>query len=249
MKIHCLGTAGYHPNDTRQTSCYYLPEAGIALDAGTGTYRLPNVLAGTSLNILLSHAHLDHTAGLTFLLDVLANHPLDEIQIWGESEKLAAVRDHLFHPLIFPAKLNASWNPIDDAAEFAIGETKVSWRRQNHPGGSVAYRLDWPNGKRLVYSTDTTGDSSPEYVEWSRHADLLMHECYFRNEASEWAQETGHSWTDRVAEIATLNTPKKLLLTHMNPLEHASDPVQSDLIRERIDAETLIAKDGLKIEF
>ncbi len=102
MKIHCLGTAGYHPNDTRQTSCYYLPEAGIALDAGTGTYRLPKVLAGKSLNILLSHAHLDHTAGLTFLLDVLANHPLEQIQIWGESDKLAAVREHLFHPLIFP---------------------------------------------------------------------------------------------------------------------------------------------------
>ena len=118
MKIHCLGTAGYHPNDTRQTSCYYLPEAGIALDAGTGTYRLPKVLAGKSLNILLSHAHLDHTAGLTFLLDVLANHPLEQIQIWGESDKLAAVREHLFHPLIFPAPLDACWNPIDDAAEF-----------------------------------------------------------------------------------------------------------------------------------
>lgn len=249
MKIHCLGTAGYHPNDTRQTSCYYLPEAGIALDAGTGTYRLPKVLAGKSLNILLSHAHLDHTAGLTFLLDVLANHPLEQIQIWGESDKLAAVREHLFHPLIFPAPLDACWNPIDDATEFVIGETKVSWRHQDHPGGSVAYRLEWPNGKRLVYSTDTTGDSSPEYVAWSRHADLLMHECYFRNEASEWAQKTGHSWTDRVAEIANLNTPKKLLLTHVNPLEHASDPVQSDLIRERIDAETLIAEDGLEIDF
>lgn len=249
MKIHCLGTAGYHPNDTRQTSCYYLPEAGIALDAGTGTFRLPNVLAGQTLNILLSHAHLDHIAGLTFLLDVLTNHPLDQIQIWGEADKLAAVQQHLFHPLIFPASLDASWNAIDDHEEFVIGETRISWRPQNHPGGSVAYRLEWPNGKRLVYSTDTTGDCSHEYVSWSRDADLLMHECYFRNEAAEWAQKTGHSWTDRVAEIATQNTPKKLLLTHVNPLEHGSDPVQSDLIRERIDAETMIAEDGMEIEF
>lgn len=249
MKIHCLGTAGYHPNDSRQTSCYYLPDSGIALDAGTGTYRLPQFLTGSSLDILLSHAHLDHTVGLTFLLDMLANHPLDRIQIWGESDKLDAVRDHLFHSLIFPARLEASWNPIDDSAEFAIGETRVSWRRQDHPGGSVAYRLEWPNGKRLIYSTDTTGDTSPEYITWSRHADLLMHECYFRNEAAEWAQTTGHSWTDRVAEIARLNTPKKLLLTHINPLESASDPVESDLIRQQIKAETLIAEDGMAIEF
>lgn len=249
MKIHCLGTAGYHPNETRQTSCYYLPDAGIALDAGTGIYRLPKVLRGKSLDILLSHAHLDHVAGLTFLLDILSKHPVERIQIWGESDKLAAVREHLFHPLIFPADIEAKWNAIDESPEFVIGDTTVTWRHQEHPGGSVAYRLEWPDGKRLVYSTDTTGDRSPGYVEWSRHADLLMHECYFRNEASEWAQKTGHSWTDRVAEIAVLNSPKKLLLTHVNPLEHESDPVQSHLIRERIEAETVIAEDEMEIEF
>ena len=87
MKIHCLGTAGYHPNNDRQTSCYYLPESGIALDGGTGTYRLPAVMQGNSLDILLSHAHLDHTAGLTFLLDVAVAYPLERIRIWGEAEK------------------------------------------------------------------------------------------------------------------------------------------------------------------
>ena len=249
MKIHCLGTAGYHPNDSRQTSCYYLPDDGIALDAGTGIYRLQKFLNGDSLDILLSHAHLDHTVGLTFLLDILAKHPHIQIRIWGESDKLEAIREHLFHPLIFPANLEASWNPIDDTSEFLIGETKVSWRRQDHPGGSVAYRLEWPSGKRLVYSTDTTGDTSPKYIAWSHAADLLMHECYFRNEASEWAQQTGHSWTDRVAEIARQNTPKKLLLTHVNPLDCASDPVDSNLIRQKIEAETLIAEDGMTIDF
>jgi len=207
------------------------------------------LLTGNSLDILLSHAHLDHTAGLTFLLDVLVNHPLDRVQIWGESDKLAAVREHLFHPLIFPANLEANWNPIDDLSEFVIGETRVSWRHQNHPGGSVAYRLEWPDGKRLVYSTDTTGDSSPEYIAWSRDANLLMHECYFRNAAAQWAQKTGHSWTDRVVEIAILNTPKKLLLTHINPLEEDSSPVEHDLIREQIEAETVIAQDGMEVEF
>jgi len=249
MRIHCLGTAGYHPNESRHTSCYFLPDAGISLDAGTGVFRLPELIKTDSLNILLSHAHLDHTAGLTYLHNILFKHPVNRVQIWGESEKLDAVQQCLFHPLVFPAKLEAQWNPIDETPEFKIGETQISWRPQDHPGGSVAYRLEWPNGKRLVYSTDTTGDTSPEYADWSHNADLLMHECYFRNQTSDWAQKTGHSWTDRVTEIALMASPKKLLLTHVNPLENSSDPINSDLIRQQINAEVLIATDGMTLDF
>ena len=188
MQVHCLGTVGYHPNDSRHTSCYILPAQGVVLD-GTGVFRLAQAVATDEIDLLLSHAHLDHTFGLTNLLDVQFERPgLKKLRIWGESEKLAAVREHLFHELIFPAPLDAEWCEIDGKQEFAIGNAKVSWRAQDHPGGSVAYRLDWPDGKRLVYATDTTGDTSPEHADWSRDADLLMHECYFRDEAQQWAR-------------------------------------------------------------
>ena len=153
MKLHCLGTAGYHPNASRHTSCYFLPESGIVLDAGSGLFRLAPLVQTDSLDILLSHAHLDHTLGLTFLLDVLFElktvhkQPVRELRIWGEAEKLRAIRQHLFSELIFPVQLDrqlgAQWCEIDDLDEFTIGRTQVSWRRQEHPGGSVAYRLDW----------------------------------------------------------------------------------------------------------
>ena len=44
MKLHCLGTGGYHPSEHRHTACYYLPELQLVLDAGTGMFRLPNQL-------------------------------------------------------------------------------------------------------------------------------------------------------------------------------------------------------------
>jgi ribonuclease Z len=249
MRLHCLGTVGYHPNDSRHTSCYFLPESGILLDGGTGIYRLAKLIETETLDLLLSHAHLDHTVGLTFLLDVLFERPVERLRIWGESEKIAAVRDHLFHELIFPVPLNAEWIPIDDQSEFRIGEIDVGWRRQEHPGGSVAYRLDWPQGKRLVYATDTTGDTSGEHASWSREADLLMHECYFRDSASEWALKTGHSWSSRVAEVAAASKPKKLLLTHINPLEASDDPVELESIQAKVESEVILATDGLTIEF
>lgn len=249
MRLHCLGTAGYHPNEARHTSSYFLPESGILLDGGTGTFRLAQHIQTDHLDVLMSHAHLDHSFGLTFLLDVLFQRPVKEVRIWGERAKIESISQHLFHDLIFPVPLKATWMPIDDQPSFQIGNATVHWRPQTHPGGSVAYRIDWSDGKRLVYATDTVGDTSPEHAEWSRNADLLMHECNFRDGSEKWAVETGHSWTSRVAEVTRASRPKKLLVTHINPLETGDDPVDIETIRNNVDCECLVAEDEMVVEF
>ena len=260
MKIHCLGTAGFHPNADRHTSCYFLPDSGVLLDAGTGVFRLAPLIQTDSIDILLSHAHLDHVAGLTFLLDVFYQRPVKKVTIWGEQAKLDAVRNHLFSELIFPVQLDAEFRAIDDLTEFVVADNaRVSLRTQDHPGGSVGYRVDWAaegagEAKRLVYLTDTTGDSSENAIEWCRDADLMLHECYFRDSAEEWAKKTWHSWTSKVIEIAKAAKPKKLLLTHINPIENG-DSVELDTgveigrFRSDLAAEVQVAEDNMVLDF
>ena len=57
-----------------------------------------------SIDILLSHAHLDHVVGLTFLVDALAVTELEQIRLIGEAEKLRVVREHLYHELVVGAQ-------------------------------------------------------------------------------------------------------------------------------------------------
>lgn len=219
MQLHCLGTAGYHPNETRHTSSYFLPEAGIVLDAGTGTFRLPELIQTSQLDVLLSHAHLDHVAGLTFLLGILFQRPVDKVRVWGQAEKLNAVQDHLVNDLLFPVKLPVTWCPIDVLEQIELDGCRVTWRPQEHPGGSVAYRLDFANQKSLVYATDSNGEHDQETLDWMSSADILLHECNFQDHQKEWAIKTGHCYVGRVAEIARVTSPKQLLLTHVNPVE------------------------------
>lgn len=219
MQLHCLGTAGYHPNETRQTSSYFLPEAGIMLDAGTGTFRLPKLIETSHLDVLLSHAHLDHVAGLTFLLGILIRQPIDKVRVWGQAEKLAAVQNHLLNDLLFPVKLPVAWCPIDNLEQIELDGCRVSWRPQEHPGGSVAYRLDFANQKSLVYATDSNGEHDEATLDWMSAADVLLHECNFPDHQKEWAIKTGHCYVSRVAEIGKTTAPKRLLLTHVDPVE------------------------------
>ncbi len=121
MKLVLLGTTGYHPNDERQTACYMLPELGIVLDAGTGMYRARDLLATPTLDIFLTHAHLDHIVGLTFLFDVLYDKSLERVTVHGAADKLKAVREHLLAEPIFPVALPCDYRPLEAPVALAGG--------------------------------------------------------------------------------------------------------------------------------
>lgn len=246
MQIHCLGTAGYHPSEARHTSCYFLPEAGILFDAGTGLFRLTEHIKTGQLDILLSHAHLDHTMGLTFLLEIQQLHGLETVRVWGEAEKLRAIQQHLFSEPIFPAPLNVQWCPLAGAVALP-GKATARWFPLKHPGGSVGYRIDWPD-RSLAYVTDTTAEPDSEYIDAIRGVDLLLHECNFRDAQSEWAIKTGHSWATNVGELAAAAKVGQLVLVHLNPLEADDDPIGlSDV--QAVFPRTRIARDRLVIDF
>ncbi|MGH7140272.1 MAG: MBL fold metallo-hydrolase, partial [Pirellulales bacterium] len=85
MQLAVLGTAGYHPNEARHTACFMLPEVGVVLDAGSGFFRVGPRLLTDELDIFLTHTHLDHVFGLTFLFDVLYGRQMKRVDVHAEA--------------------------------------------------------------------------------------------------------------------------------------------------------------------
>lgn len=247
MKLAFLGTAGYHPNEHRQTTCVAIPEAGIVLDAGTGMFRLPQHLATDSIDILLSHAHLDHIVGLTYLLDILYQRPLQEVRVHGSADKLAAIREHLFAEALFPVEPPYVAVPIPSEDSFMLGKVRARHFPLRHPGGSRGYRLDFL-GSSLAYVTDTTAATDEPYVEAIRGVDLLIHECNFGDGMEDYAERTGHSCLSAVVDVASRAEVGALILMHFNPLTHGIDPEQLAAAQERLPS-IILAEDGMEIEF
>ena len=276
MKLILLGTTGYHPNDRRQTACLMIPELGVVFDAGTAMYRVSDYLTTNTLDIFLTHAHLDHVIGLTYLFDVLERHPLQQVTVHAEQKKLDALRTHLFSELLFPVMPPFHMQPIKQkvllasqlrasqlrASQLRASQLRATSQQANpfeanrgvlthfplrHPGGSIGYRVDWPD-RSLAYVTDTVAAPDVDYIDKIRGVDLLIHECYFGDESTEQAELTGHSCLTPVAQVAAAAGVGRMVLVHINPLLNDDRQIRLGEAR-KIFPHIQIGTDRMELEF
>ena len=251
MNVEFLGTGGYHPDAHRHTTCVLLPDSGLCFDAGTAFFRVPERLKDhgvTELDLVLTHAHLDHVVGLTYPLAHLERGTLTAVRVHGRAGKLDAVKTHLFAADLFPVLPDAfTWHPLPDAEAGALklaGGT-LHFREQTHPGGSLGLRFE-ADGKRFAFCTDTVAD--PATVDFARDADLLAHECNFRDGREALAGRTGHSTLGPVLDIAARSGAGRTLLVHVSPdADDPADPVGLSNLPEP-PPNVAVAVDGLRCE-
>ena len=251
MNVEFLGTGGYHPNEVRHTTCVLLPDRGLCFDAGSAFFRVPARLeaAGvTELDLILTHAHLDHVVGLTFPLAHLETGTLTAVRVHGRKEKLDAVREHLFSAHIFPVLPPAfTWHPLPEAesGSLPLAGGTLMFREQSHPGGSLGLRFE-AGGTSFAFCTDTLPD--PRTAEFARGVDLLAHECNFPDGREALATRTGHSTLTPVLNLAAAAGAKRLLLVHPDPeAPDPADPVGLESADVPL-SNVAVATDELRVE-
>ncbi|MEJ2275418.1 MAG: MBL fold metallo-hydrolase, partial [Woeseiaceae bacterium] len=113
MRIRVLGCSGGIGGGARTSAL--LVDDDVLIDAGTGIGDLELSSLDPIRHVFLTHAHLDHIAGLP----MLADHVFDPevavpLTVYARVETLQAVQDHLFNDVIWPdfAKLPTPDRPM-----------------------------------------------------------------------------------------------------------------------------------------
>lgn len=247
MKLVLLGSGGYFPTTRRHTACLMLPELGVVLDAGSGLCRLPDFLKTGTLDIFLSHAHLDHVVGLTYLVNIVPDEVARHTTVHGETAKLAAVQEHLFANLLFPVRPPLRFEPLTGSVPLPRNGILTSFPLA-HPGGSTGFRLDWP-GHSLAYVTDTTAALDAGYVACIHGVDVLLHEAYFPENLEGLSELTGHSWLKAVAQVAGAAQVGRLVLVHIDPLLEDDAAYDLDAAEFAASCKVDIGIDLMELEF
>jgi ribonuclease BN (tRNA processing enzyme) len=231
-----LGINGFFPYNGRQTACYMVikNDTAIILDAGTGisgllSEEIKGKLKGKHIHIILSHYHLDHTCGLSYLTGVTHNA---EITLFCPLYPLVKAKNinglkKLLSPPLFSLKLenlNIMVKEIDKE-NFKIGKINIKLLKQYHPGGSVGIRID----NDITYITDTV--VSAETARFAKNVKLLLHELWLTDKELKSAPlevdgkrpEEKHSYEGGVIKIATDSKCENVMPIHMTPWRTEKD--------------------------
>jgi len=226
MRVRILGCSGGIGAGLRTTSL--LIDDDLLIDAGTGIGDLSLPEMRRIKTVLLTHSHLDHTAGLPLLVDTIFE-TLDTqiaLQVYAREETLDAVRKHLFNWIIWPdfTKLPRPEKPVLTFHEFAPGTARDFGKRRvtsvpvSHTVPAVAYIVE-QQGKVFAFSGDTAeNDTLWDALNALPHIDALVVEAAFSNANEELARLSKHYCPKSLAsDLKKLRHPVPLWITHLKP--------------------------------
>jgi len=266
MEIKFWGTRGSIPAPGAQTlefggntTCLEVVLANghrVVIDGGTGLRLLGRHLLENHIpcrfHLLLTHGHWDHLLGIPFFEPIYLESTQVIVDGWPPAfQGMTRVFDSHMGDGFFPVAFDHLKANIDYLNTVAHGPLDldgvlIDSIRLNHPQGGLGFRFR--EGKHtMVFITDNElsaarGRRIPEFVEFVRGCDLLIHDAQYLPEEISERRGWGHSTYEEVVALAKAGEVHNLLLTH-------HDPSRSDGDVEKIVAlcrETMTAHSKLR---
>jgi len=240
MIIRCWGARGSIPVSGSQylnyggnTTCLEIRTKNdeiLIVDAGSGIRELGNVLLAENRYeyiILMTHAHWDHIMGFPFFKPIYTQKA--KIDIWGcpfAQTSLKEMLSRIMAPPNFPVnfdEIHARMTYQDTCSDsYSFGSMTITPVALSHPNQGSGYKFE-EDGKCFVFLTDNElgfrhagGLDYQDYLQFTRGADLLIHDAEYDDAEYKKTRGWGHSLYKDALRLALEAEVKKLGLFHHN---------------------------------
>jgi ribonuclease BN (tRNA processing enzyme) len=250
-------------------NCIYRAHTAIVLDCADGTRVLIDTGSGNSVlrhgaaldmlakdfgPLLLTHRHLDHMGGLTFLQGqrTLVNPEGPPLQVYSTEETLIWAKRlcQVSRPALridqdaaYTPEGHAvfRWYPTQEGERLQLGPTTYAWPfAVDHLPGAVGWCVE-SDTTVIVFSGDTK--FSPTLPEWALKARLLIHEALSTEAERERTYRRGHSTAAEAGRAAALAGVSELIITHIDSPLHANTQPLLDEARQHFHGPVSVASD------
>ena len=180
-------------------------------------------------HVFLTHAHLDHIAGLPMLVDSVFDENFSEpLTVYAREETLRALQNHLFNGVIWPdfAKLPSPENPMMRYRVCSPGDTITIKHRDfyavdvMHTVPTLGYTVQNSGGAFAVSGDTKTNETLWPVLNACDHLKVLVIEVSFPDEMEQLATQSGHYCPRTLAsDLQRLRHKPDIWLTGMKPGE------------------------------
>ena len=267
MIIRCWGSRGSIPVSGKQysryggnTTCLEIrtnDDRILIVDAGSGIREAGNSLIAEGrhdFTLLLTHAHWDHIMGFPFFKPIYSRKT--KLNIWGFPFAQSSIKEMLSRvmaPPNFPVNFDAIHANISyqetRVESYTLGSMSITPIALSHPNQGTGYKFE-EDGKCFVFLTDNElgykhegGLDFQDYLNFSRGADLLIHDAEYNEEEYKKTRSWGHSVYIDALNLALDAEVKKLGLFHHN--QERLDTGINAIVK---DCHKVIKKRGKKME-
>jgi cAMP phosphodiesterase len=214
----------------------------VAVDAGSLAMAANDTLRQSVRDVVLTHAHLDHIAGLPLFIDDLFAQLDEPVRVYALQEVIDILERDIFNWSIFPrfSELDTGsgppiqYCPVKIGAEFQISNLKFKAFPSDHLVPSSGFLIS--DGESAVaVSGDTAGlDALADGISVQNNLSAILVECAFPNELEEIARRS-HHMTPRILadQLERLRPPCPVFVTNIKP--NYRDKVVKQLCDLQID--------------
>jgi cAMP phosphodiesterase len=226
MKVKVLGCSGAEFPGHNPPG--FLLDEEILFDAGTLTSVLNEKEQARLKHIFITHAHLDHIRGISFLADnIIVAKRIQRVNIISIPSVIRAIKKNLLNDSLWPdftmipdyENAVLKYREIKAGATIKINDCEITPYKVNHSVPAVGYLVQGNKNKRFFY----TGDTGPSDSTWkdigNRKLNCLIIETSFPNKMRDMAVLTGHLTPQLLKEeLAKIkHMPEHIYITHPKP--------------------------------
>ncbi len=172
----------------------------VAIDAGSLAFACTKTQQEQIRDIVLTHTHLDHIAGLPLFIDDLFSTLTEPIRIHATPVMIEILERDIFNWSIYPRFSELSndhgavveYREIASGSEFSVKHLKLQNVAVNHMVSATGYIIS--DGNISVGITGDTAETDDIWKAFNMAPNLkaVMVECAFPNELDELASVSHH---------------------------------------------------------
>jgi cAMP phosphodiesterase len=206
-----------------------LVDDDVLLDAGTGIGDLGIDDLHAIRHVFLTHAHLDHIAGLPMLVDSNFEEDFETpVTVYAREETLQAIREHLFNDVIWPdfTRLPSADNAMlqlvtcNPGAKVTIGCREFHAVDVQHSVPSLGFTVRNASGTFAISGDTRTNRTLWPVLNECEDLNVLVIEVSFPDELEALATTAGHYCPRTMCkDLELLEHEPEIWLTGMKPGE------------------------------